>query len=115
MPPAPPAGVAALAVSVVQGPFSWLNAACWLVYVASVVLSAAVLVWGVAVWPVRELRAVDKVGGWVAVWVQEGAGGVGSSLRVSAHIPFIVSSAPNVSVGDAGAQGKGWAALLPAP
>ncbi len=57
----PLAGVAALGVSLVQGPFSWLNAGCWAGYVATVALTVALVLWEVVVWPVRELRAVDKV------------------------------------------------------
>lgn len=34
-----PAGVAALGVSVIDGPFSWLNQACWAAYVATVALT----------------------------------------------------------------------------
>ncbi|EFN51571.1 hypothetical protein CHLNCDRAFT_140060 [Chlorella variabilis] len=54
------AGVAALGVSLVRGPFSWLNIGCWAGYVATVALTVALVLWEVAVWPVRELRAVDK-------------------------------------------------------
>lgn len=35
------AGVAALGVSVVQGPFTWLNQACWAAYVGTVVLTVS--------------------------------------------------------------------------
>lgn len=51
----------ALGVSVVRGPFSWLNQACWAGFVASVALTVLLVEWEVVVWPVHDLRAVDKV------------------------------------------------------
>lgn len=100
------AGLVAMGVSIVQGPFSWLNQACWAAYVATVVLTVslartckacrwfaaalclfcngashqlplacltprpaccgsqvALVEWEVVVWPVADLRSVDKVCG----------------------------------------------------
>jgi hypothetical protein len=53
--------LAALGVSVVRGPFSWLNQACWAGFVASVALTVLLVEWEVVVWPVHDLRAVDMV------------------------------------------------------
>ncbi|KAL4421765.1 hypothetical protein ABPG77_009748 [Micractinium sp. CCAP 211/92] len=53
-------GVAAVGTSVAWGPFTWANQACWLVLVGSSLLSVLLVEWEVVVWPVRDLRAVDK-------------------------------------------------------
>ena len=70
--------MAALGVSVVRGPFSWLNQACWAGFVASVALTVLLVEWEVVVWPVHDLRAVDKVscrpdGVCCAAWLVQSA------------------------------------------
>ncbi|KAL4431463.1 hypothetical protein ABPG75_006719 [Micractinium tetrahymenae] len=53
-------GVAAVGASVAWGPFTWANQACWLVLAGSSLLTVLLVEWEVVVWPVRDLRAVDK-------------------------------------------------------
>ncbi|GAB4816345.1 hypothetical protein N2152v2_003391 [Parachlorella kessleri] len=56
----PVAGVGALGGSIVTGPFSWVNQGCWLGYFASVVATVALLSWELVIWPVHDLRRVNK-------------------------------------------------------
>ncbi|PSC74385.1 P-loop containing nucleoside triphosphate hydrolase isoform B [Micractinium conductrix] len=53
-------GVGAAGASVAWGPFTWANQACWLAFVATSLLTVLLVEWEVVVWPVRDLRAVDK-------------------------------------------------------
>lgn len=54
-------GSVALALTIIQGPFSWINQAAWLAYFVTVFLIAILVSWELVIWPAHELRSVVRL------------------------------------------------------
>lgn len=103
------AGVVALGVSVVQGPFTWLNQACWAAYVGTVVATvrAAGCTMSGVVCGLHGCMGAAPLLPWVCIWlgVDRSVGHHASESCSHAPTPLQAASLPTGGPGAVGGSG----------